>query len=148
MELFRMTKKLNVLLFFAWIVAMVATLGSLFFSEVMYFIPCTMCWYQRIAMYPLVFLLGQGLLTNQGIASVRFALPIALVGWFFAAYHTLLHAGLIEEDAVPCSQGVPCSVKYIEWFGFISIPVLSLTAFTLIVGALFFIRRNATCDKN
>jgi len=135
-------KKLHLFLFFAWLVATVSTLGSLFFSEVMAFIPCTLCWYQRIAMYPLVFILGQGLLTKETTASAKIALPIALSGWVMAAYHTLLHAGIISEEAVPCSQGVPCSVKYIEWFGFVSIPVLSLAGFSLIIGAIvLYLRR-------
>ena len=137
-----MTKNTQVFLFLAWLVAIVSTLGSLFFSEVMFFIPCTLCWYQRIAMYPLVFILGQGLLGQEARASAKIALPIAIVGWALALYHTLLHAGIISEEAVPCSQGVPCSVKYIEWLGFISIPVLSLAGFSIIIAALMlFLRR-------
>jgi disulfide bond formation protein DsbB len=136
------TKNINIFLFLSWIVATVATLGSLFFSEIMQFVPCALCWYQRIAMYPLVILLGQGLLMQDGRASVRFALPIALIGWGFAMYHTLLHVGLLTEEMVPCAQGIPCSTRYIEWFGFISIPILSLMAFSLIVvGLLFYVRR-------
>lgn len=132
-----MTKNLSFLPFLAWVVALVATLGSLFFSEVMQFIPCTLCWYQRIAMYPLVFILAQGLLTHNLLNSVKFALPLAISGWLFAAYHMLLHVGIISEKMVPCSQGVPCSTKYIQWFGFISIPLLSLLAFSFILGLIF-----------
>lgn len=127
-----MTKKIDKLVFFAWVVALVSTLGSLFFSEVMQFIPCTLCWYQRIAMYPLVFILAQGLLTNRAGMSAFFALPIATVGFLMAFYHMLLHLGIITEAMTPCSQGVSCSTKYIQWFGFISIPLLSLCGFLLI----------------
>jgi len=133
-----MTKNISLSIFFAWVVASVATLGSLFFSEVMQFIPCTLCWYQRIGMYPLVFILAQGLLTQNLIHSAKFALPLALFGWLIAAYHMLLHVGILTEEMVPCSQGVPCSTKYIQWFGFISIPLLSLIAFTVILGLLAY----------
>jgi disulfide bond formation protein DsbB len=127
-----MTKNINILLFIAWVIATIATLGSLFFSEIMQFIPCTLCWYQRIGMYPLVFILAQGLLTQNILQSAKFALPLAVAGWVVATYHMLLHVGIITEDMVPCSQGVACSTKYIQWFGFVSIPLLSLLAFTLI----------------
>ncbi len=127
-----MTKKIEFLVFFAWIVVLVATLGSLFFSEVMQFIPCSLCWYQRIAMYPLVIILAHGLLVSKPQESALFALPVAFIGFFMAFYHMLLHLEFITEEMTPCSQGVPCSVKYIEWFGFISIPLLSLVAFILI----------------
>lgn len=137
-----MTKNLTILPFLAWVVALVATLGSLFFSEVMQFIPCTLCWYQRIAMYPLVFILGQGLLTNDLRSSIKFALPFVLTGWAIATYHMLLHVGIITEEMVPCSQGVPCSTKYIQWFGFVSIPLLSLLAFSIILGLLFYFTKD------
>jgi disulfide bond formation protein DsbB len=133
-----MTKNINISVYFAWVVALIATFGSLFFSEVMHFVPCTLCWYQRIGMYPLVLILGQGLLTKNALQSAKFALTLAFVGWFFAIYHTLLHVGVISEEMTPCSQGIPCSTKYIQWFGFLSIPLLSLIAFTLIVGALSY----------
>ena len=133
-----MTKNINFSIFLAWIIAFVATLGSLFFSEVMQFIPCTLCWYQRIGMYPLVFILAQGLLMHNPIQGAKFALPLAITGWMIAFYHMLLHVGILTEEMVPCSQGVPCSTKYIQWFGFVSIPLLSLLSFTLILGLLFY----------
>ena len=133
-----MTKNINTLLFLAWVLASIATLGSLFFSEIMQFIPCTLCWYQRIGMYPLVFILAQGLLTQNPLQAVKFALPLALGGWVVAAYHMLLHVGILTEEMVPCSQGVPCSTKYIQWFGFVSIPLLSLLSFSLIIALLYY----------
>ena len=133
-----MEKQGQVIIVLAWVVATVATLGSLFFSDVMEFIPCSMCWYQRIAMYPLVFILAQGLLMNSYRQAAIFSTPLVIAGWFWAFYQCLLIFEVIEEDMVPCSQGVPCSVTYIQWFGFIDIPVLSFMAFS-IIGVLLLI---------
>ncbi|WP_026672257.1 disulfide oxidoreductase [Alkalihalobacterium bogoriense] len=119
-------------LYFAWLVAVIATLGSLFFSEIKEFIPCELCWYQRILMYPLVIILGIG--TFQNDWSVRkFVLPLAIIGWCISFYHYLLQKvpGLIPIQ--PCLQGIPCNMQYINWFGFITIPFLALTAFSLII---------------
>ena len=128
------------ILFGTWLLVSAATLGSLFFSEIMDFPPCSLCWYQRIFMYPMVLVLGVGLLPFDGKV-VRFALPLALGGWLIALYHALLYEGLIPESAAPCSQGVSCSEEYIEFLGFLSIPMLSLCAFTAIVMALLLLRK-------
>ena len=129
-------------LYAAWLVAIVATLGSLYYSEVRLFVPCTFCWYQRIFMYPLVLLLGVATFTkDKGV--VKYALPLALIGLGFAGYHVL-------EQNVPgfgapalCKAGVPCSVKYVNYLGFISIPVMAFTAFSLIsltLAALHYVK--------
>ena len=128
------------ILFGTWLLASAATLGSLFFSEVMDFAPCSLCWYQRIFMYPMVLVLGVGLLPFDGNV-VRYALPFAAGGWLMALYHTLLYEGVIPESAAPCSQGVSCSEEYIELFGFLSIPMLSLITFTAMVVALLLLRK-------
>ncbi|QKF81601.1 disulfide bond formation protein B [Halarcobacter ebronensis] len=123
---------ISTVVFYCFLVASVASLGSLFFSEFMEFIPCTMCWYQRIFMYPLVFIFLTNLLeSDENI--FKYAIPLALVGFGFAFYHNLLMWGIISEDIVPCKHGVPCSTEYIEYLGFINIPFLSLTAFSLIL---------------
>jgi disulfide bond formation protein DsbB len=67
---------------------------------------------------------------------VRYALPLAALGWLVAAYHVLLIAGVVPESLKPCTQGVPCSEKVIEWFGFVTIPLLSLVAFSAIAALL------------
>ena len=118
-------------LFLAWFVASLATLGSLFFSEVMGFAPCTLCWYQRICMYPLAIILAIGLFPVEKKV-IRFSLPFVVLGLFFSFYHNLLHWGVIPESAAPCKMGIPCSTLYINWFGFITIPLLSFVAFILI----------------
>ncbi len=128
------------ILFGTWLFATVAALGSLFFSEVMDFPPCSLCWYQRIFMYPLVVVLAVGLLPFDAKV-VRYALPLTVAGWLTAAYHTLLYEGIIPESMAPCSKGVSCSEEYIELLGFLSIPVLSLLTFTAILAALLLLRK-------
>jgi disulfide bond formation protein DsbB len=123
------------LLFGAWLVATVSTLGALFFGEVMHLPPCVLCWYQRIAMFPLALILPIGLFPLDRKV-VRYSLPLAVIGWLFAAFHMLLIAGVIPESIKPCTQGVPCSEKVIEWFGFVTIPLLSVAAFSTIIALL------------
>jgi disulfide bond formation protein DsbB len=123
------------LIFGAWLVASVSTLGALFFGEVMQLTPCVLCWYQRIFMFPLVLILPIGMFPFDRKV-VRYALPLAALGWLFAAFHVLLMAGVIPEDIKPCTQGVPCSEKVIEWFGFVTIPLLALVAFSTIIALL------------
>ncbi len=130
-------------LYFAmWVVALVATLGSLFFSEVLEYPPCVLCWYQRICMYPLVVILLMKLIF--GARDTRlYVLPLALIGWSIALYHNLLYYKILPEHASPCRQGISCTSIHIEWFGFITIPLLSWLAFSLIVLiSLYLPRRN------
>ena len=119
------------LLFVTWLLALIATLGSLFFSEVMKLPPCVLCWYQRICMYPLVIILLMGLFPFDRRAA-RFALPLVLIGEVIAIYHNLLYYKILPESASPCVQGISCTTIQIEWLGFITIPFMSLVSFTLI----------------
>ena len=128
------------LLFFAWLVATIATVGSLFFSEVMMFPPCVMCWYQRICMYPLVVILLVGLFPLDTNVT-RYAMPLTLIGLFFAIYHNLLYYKILPESVQPCSQGVSCTSDYINLFGFITIQLLSLVAFVIVLILLIMFKR-------
>ncbi len=122
--------------------AIIATFGSLYFSEVMLLPPCILCWYQRIAMYPLVAIFAVGII-RQDKNVAWYALPSALIGLGIAIYHNLLYYGIIPESIQPCKLGVSCTTKFFEWFGFITIPFLSLVAFTVItVGLIYFIKLN------
>ncbi len=125
------------LLFVAWVVVTTATLGSLFFSDVMAIPVCMLCWYQRIAMYPMVLVLAIGLLPYDPKV-IRYAAALTAVGWLIALFQVLLVAGIIPETAQPCVQGIPCSETHIALFGFLSIPLLSLLTFSLIGILLFF----------
>ena len=123
------------LVFIAWLVASVSTLGALFLGEVMGYTPRVLCWYQRIGMFPLVLILAAGLFPfDRGV--VRYALPLALAGWLLAVFHWAVASGLVPERATPCSQGVPCSVEQISWFGFLTLPLLSVLAFSAIIALL------------
>jgi disulfide bond formation protein DsbB len=126
-------------LLIAWIVSLVATAGSLFFSEVMRLPPCVLCWYQRICMYPLAIIFTVGLATGDRRMS-RYIWPLALVGLAIATYHNLLYYHVIADSIVPCTTGVSCTDRQIEWLGFITIPLLSLSAFCIIAGCLFWFR--------
>ena len=128
------------LLFLCWLLASVSTAGSLFFSYIMQFAPCVLCWYQRIFLFPLVIILAVGLFPfDKGV--VKYALPLAIAGGLTALYHSLLYSGVIPESIQPCSQGVSCTEKYIELFGFVSIPMLSFLSFSTIVGLLIILTR-------
>ena len=116
------------IVFLCFMVASIATLGSLFFSEVMHFVPCSMCWYQRIFMYPLVLIFLVNLLYPDDKV-FKYAIALVLAGLLFSIYHNLLMFDIIPESVVPCVSGVPCSTVYINWFGFITIPFLSLIAY-------------------
>ncbi|MBF0290402.1 MAG: disulfide bond formation protein B [SAR324 cluster bacterium] len=123
------------LLFFAWLIAVTSMLGSLFFSEVMGVTPCVLCWYQRIAMYPLVFILPMGMFPmDEKVA--HFIIPLPILGGLVALYHVALTWGLIPENMQPCTQGIPCSETTIELLGFLTIPLMSLASFILIAGLL------------
>ena len=119
------------MVFGAWMIATASTLGALFFGEVMKLPPCSLCWYQRIFMFPVVLILPFGLFPFDRNL-VRSLLPLVSIGGLVAAVHMLLVAGIIPERVVPCRQGVPCSETVIEWFGFVTIPLLSFVAFAMI----------------
>lgn len=132
---------MNKSLLLAWIAAIIATLGSLYFSEVMHFIPCTLCWYQRIFMYPLAITLGVAVYRNdKGI--YKYALPLSIIGLLIAGYHTLLQRIPYLQQFEMCTTGVPCSKDYINWLGFITIPLLALIAFTIITVCLIICTRS------
>ena len=123
------------LIFVAWMVAAVSTLGALFLGEVMHLPACVLCWYQRIFMFPLALILPIGLFPYDRKV-VRYALPLAALGGLIAVFHQLLVAGVIPASIKPCTQGVPCTEKVIEWFGFVTIPLLSIAAFSTIIALL------------
>ncbi len=128
------------LLFLCWLLVSASTTGSIFFSYVLEFAPCVLCWYQRICLFPLVLILGVGLFPFDK-SVVKFALPLAIVGGLTAFYHTLLYGGIIPESIQPCSKGVSCTEKYIELFGFVSIPMLSFLAFSTVIALLLVLKR-------
>ncbi|MBW3534010.1 MAG: disulfide bond formation protein B [Gemmatimonadetes bacterium] len=122
----------------AWIVAAVAAAGSLYFSDGVGLVPCLLCWYQRILMYPLVLVLAVGWARSD--AGVwRYGLPLALVGLAVSAYHRVLQARPSLE-LVQCGTGPPCTGRYLNVFGFVTIPTMAGAAFLLIIALLATLR--------
>ena len=121
----------------AFCLAVIATAGSLFFSEVMKLPPCILCWYQRIFMYPLIFVFAVGLFRKSKDTFIHAAV-LSGTGLLIAIYHNLLYYKLIPESITPCTTGVSCTSKQIEWLGFITIPFLSLTAFTILISICIY----------
>ena len=122
-------------LFALWLISLVATLGSLFFSEVMRLPPCVLCWYQRIAMYPLAVLTTVALVRGDDRVAA-YAWPFVAAGLAVSTYHNLLYYHLIPDSITPCAQGVSCTERQIEWLGFITIPLLALVGFGLSAACL------------
>jgi len=120
----------------AWLIALVSTVGSLYFGEILNNTPCVLCWYQRIAMYPLVLLIPAGIFMKDRHITL-YSLILTISGWAFAAYHNLLYYGIIKEDLNSCKFGVSCTTRDLDIFGFIGFPLLSLLGFTTILVLLY-----------
>jgi disulfide bond formation protein DsbB len=118
----------------AFVVAAIATGGSLFLSEVAGFIPCEMCWYQRICMYPLS-LLTLFAAVHGDYRFARYLLPFPVIGACVSVYHLLIENHVVATPA-QCAIGAGCAVKWINYFGYMTIPTLALTAFVLLIGFL------------
>lgn len=133
-----------ILLFLCWLLVSVSATISIFFSSVLEYQPCVLCWYQRICLFPLILIFAAGLFPTFDRSVIKYALPLTIAGSLTALYHTLLYAGLIPENIQPCSQGVSCTEKYFELFGFVSIPMLSLFAFSTLVALLIILQRRTS----
>ena len=122
-------------LWLAWAFAAVATVGSLFFSEVSQFIPCRLCWFQRIGMYPLAATLLIAAIRRDTRGGALYGLPPAIFGAIVAIYHIYIEYHP-EAETAGCKIGAPCTTKWIDKLGYITIPVLALTAFLAIITLL------------
>lgn len=120
--------------------ALLATLGSLYFSEVLKFPPCVLCWYQRICLYPLVVIAFIGIIKKDKLFPL-YVLPLSIGGLVIALYHNLLYYNIIPEAIAPCVSGISCTTKFIEYFGFVTIPFLSLLAFAIITVSMIIFQR-------
>ena len=135
-----MTKRQENILLSMWTVALGATLGSLYFSEVRGFLPCELCWIQRIFMYPLVLIIGIAYIQKNAKIAVT-TLVFSVIGGGISLYHYgIQKLSFLAESAPSCGQ-VPCTGQYINYFGFITIPFLALTAFIIIAGLSFYLWR-------
>ncbi|MFC0237351.1 disulfide oxidoreductase [Fictibacillus phosphorivorans] len=129
-------------LLIAWLASIVSMVGSLFFSEVMKFVPCNFCWYQRILMYPLVILLGVAFY-QQDHKVTRYVLPLSILGIIVSGYHYALQKIPALKAFEVCTSGVPCSGQYINWLGFITIPLLAFVGFTIITICMLWMRKQS-----
>ncbi|OZI11416.1 disulfide bond formation protein B [Bacillaceae bacterium SAS-127] len=112
-----------------WGVALVSTLGSLYFSEIKNFSPCVLCWYQRVLMYPLVIIIGISLIAKESLAE-KYVLSLSILGLLVSLYHYIVQNFLLPVE--PCGIDSNCTAIYINWFGFVTIPFLSFIAFFMI----------------
>lgn len=126
-----MNKRTENGLIFIAVVALVATFGSLYFSEIRGFIPCTLCWYQRIFMYPIVIIAAIGLLQRNAHLALTTAI-FSIIGGSLSLYHYGIQKISMLQESAPSCGTVSCTGAYVNYFGFITIPFLAFTAFTLI----------------
>jgi len=127
---------------FSFIVALMATSGSLYYSEIAGFTPCILCWYQRILMYPQVALLAVALWKNEKIIT-DYILTLSLLGTPLSIYHYLLQRGLVPN--ISCSAvgfSISCAEKFVMNFGYITIPLMAATAFALIALFMLLFKRS------
>lgn len=125
-------ERIWLILFVSGMVAVISTLGALFIGEIMEQTPCLLCWYQRIAMFPLALILMiASYRTDRQV--VYYALPLAVIGGCIAAYHSLLFYNIIPKTIEPCGQGPSCSGRHMIIFEHIPLPLLSLAAFIAII---------------
>lgn len=132
------------LFFFGWAISIIATFGSIYFSEIRQFIPCELCWWQRIFMYPLTILLGVAYVRKDWKMSL-YACIFSGVGGTISIFHYALQKFPMLQTADFC-QGISCSGAYINWFGFITIPFLALVAFILIFISNLIVFRHSKED--
>lgn len=127
---------------FGFIVALIAMLGSLTYSDVLGYEPCKLCWYQRIFMYPQVFLLGLALFRKERFI-IPYALFLAVIGEIIALYHYTVQLGLFPAPCSVSGYSVSCAKVFTLQFGYITIPLMAFTAFVLIVFCMLFSKKQA-----
>jgi disulfide bond formation protein DsbB len=130
-------------LFIAFLVALVSTLGSLFYSEIAHFTPCKLCWYQRILMYPQAIILGIAYSKKDSHIS-SYSIVLSTLGVCIALYHYLLQIGAVRE-ILPCTTvgySVSCAEKFVMTYGYITIPMMSLSAFLCILFLMIALRKS------
>jgi len=125
----------------AFLQSLAAVLGSLFMSQVLNFPPCILCWYQRIFLYPIFFIITAGILRNDK-KFYLYVLPLSVIGLIISFYHNLLYYSILPENVAPCVQGIFCTTKQLQFLGFITIPLLSFTAFSIITLCMLILKRS------
>ncbi len=124
---------------FAFLISLASALSSLFYSEIAGFPPCDFCWYQRIFMYPLVILLGLALIKRDN-SIVDYTLSLSVVGFLISLYHNFIYYynNGLNANCQILGKGVSCVKRYVFEFGYITIPMMAITAFSLVIIFLIF----------
>lgn len=133
-----LSKQKETLLLIIWTQSLIAVLGSLYYSEIVGYIPCELCWIQRIFMYPLVIIFGVALIKR----STSIAIPgviLSGIGILISIYHYGLQKAPFLQKAGDICGEVPCNLQYVNYFGFITIPFLAGIAFLVILITSYFI---------
>ena len=125
-------------LFLAFAAGLIATLGSLYFSEIKGYEPCSLCWYQRILMYPFTIILAIAIIKKDYEIAI-YSTVLSLIGACISTYHVLIQkVPFFTDKAASCGR-IPCTGDYINWFGFITIPMLALIAFVIILDCSVYV---------
>lgn len=119
------------ILFIAWIASVISMFGSLYFSEIMDFVPCKLCWFQRILMYPFVVILGLAII-RKDYQIAFYTMILSAIGGCISLYHYSVQKFPFFSTVAPTCGDTPCSGSYVNWLGFITIPLLALIGFTII----------------
>ncbi|MBI4415344.1 MAG: disulfide bond formation protein B [Candidatus Kerfeldbacteria bacterium] len=127
---------------FAFVVALVSMLGSLFYSEIAKYTPCELCWYQRILMYPQTLLLFIALI-KKDLGVTKYTLWMSLIGALVAGYHYLLQLNLVPAPCSAVGYSAACSQRFVMEYGYITIPMMAFTGFVLILLMMVAARRYA-----
>lgn len=132
-------------IYIAWAIALLSFAGSVYFAEFRGIPRCALCWWQDIFMYPLVIIIGTGVLRKDRSIAV-YTLPMSIIGTMIALYQNLLIWNVISESFAPCTLGVSCVIQTWIALNFITLPLLSLIAFTLITLLMVFHHRANSHD--
>ncbi len=117
--------------YFVFIVSLLSALISLFFSEILKFTPCVLCWWARIFMYPMVFISAVSIMRKQKDLHY-YILPLSIIGFVITFYQNLLVWHILPEAIAPCTAGVSCIDQPFVLFGFITIPLGAMISFAII----------------
>jgi len=128
---------------FAFIVALVSTVASLFFSEILNYVPCELCWVQRVFMYPLVFLIGFGLM-KKSVKAINYTILLSFIGGLIAIYHNVIQA--LDSSDFCTIDGAGCLEKFVVGYGYVTIPIMAITSFVLVI-IFCFIWKNYVKSK-
>ncbi|MBU6329598.1 MAG: disulfide bond formation protein B [Acidobacteria bacterium] len=123
----------------AWVIALVTMAGSLYYSRIEHYIPCELCWYQRICIYPFAVILGIAAWRRDAAVRV-YAIPVLAIGAVVAAYHSWIQAFPPADGTSFCTPDAPCTMRYVWEFGFVSLPFMALSACAAMIVLLLIAR--------